>query len=171
MAELSRVDMGNLKDRLCSLQEEALLALAVPAQSHAFPRWFVKATDFPYWINRSGMTASRRSAIASPGDEGEVYAYTFVGRLVWAHLTAGYIGENDEAIDLAVPQVIEYIDRREKMQSAAFPEPVPWLDDFGFTDGTGYAVFPPSPAGTQQVGAEFIWRAEFTLPNLQTYLG
>lgn len=167
MSDLALVNMDEAKARLCALEEESLLALAVPIQSHAFPRWFVKATDFPYWINRSSRVMSQ----IGQGDEADTYVYTLTGRLVYAHLTAGYEGENDEAIDLAVPQVIEYVDRHEKMQSTLYPLPMNYLNQFNFIDGTGYMTFPPSPASAQQVGAEFVWRCEFILPNVQHYLG
>lgn len=168
MSNLAIVDMTAMKARLCALEEEAILALQSPPPAvHAFPRWVVGGTDFPYWINRSGRVMSQ----AGEGDEASTYVYTMIGRLVWAHLTAGYKGENDEQIDLAVPQVIEYLDRREKMQTALYPIAFPYLNQFYFTDGTGYMHFPPAASGTQQVGAEFQWRCEFVVPKQQVYLG
>lgn len=167
MSDLALVDLGAAKARLCALEVEALLAMTTPKQSYAFPRWFVKTTQFPYWINRSGRVLSGSGI----GEEGDLYTYTLVGRLVWGHITAGYEGEYDEAIDDAVPQIIEYTDARELMQSATYPTALLYLQRFSFIDGTGYMMFPPSAAGIQQVGAEFTWRCEFSLPNIQAYLG
>jgi hypothetical protein len=139
--------------------------------STAYPRWMAKHDgEKPYWINRVFSVQAVEGYDVDYGEELSVYDYTIATRLVVAHATAEYEGEVSEALDEYLPQVIEYCDSRELLQSAAYLTPLPYLIRASFTQGVGFNVFSASPAGVQQVGAEFFWRCQFTRKLTQAYI-
>lgn len=166
----SKVNVTDLKLRLCAIEVETLEALGV--SSTAYPRWMAKHDgDFPYWINRVFSVQTVEGYDVDDGEELSVYDYTIATRLVVAHASAEYEGEVSEALDEYLPQVIEYVDSRELLQSVSYPTSMPYLIRASFTQGVGFNVFGASPAGVQQVGAEFQWRCQFEKQLVQAYLG
>ena len=51
-----------------------------------------------------------------------------------------------------------------------YSTPMPYLIRASFTQGVGFTVFGASPAGVQQVGADFQWRCQFTKQLVQAYI-
>ena len=52
---MAKVDIKTAKLRLCAIQIEALLALATPITSYAYPRWYAKpeTSGTPWWFDFS----------------------------------------------------------------------------------------------------------------------
>lgn len=168
---MAKVDLFNLKERVCALEKEALAALTPSVTANAYPRWYLKneAGGKPYFINRIAAFTTEEG-FDDEGEEMSVYVYTVACRLVVAHVTADYSGELAEANDDYLTQVIEYIDEHELAQSAAYPTAMPYLTRLSSTGGVGFAIFPASPGGVQQAGAEFSFRAAFDKSLIQAYL-
>lgn len=167
---MANVDVHNLKLRCCALEKEALAALSPTVAAFAYPRWFAKSEKFPYFINRIAAIRAEEGT-DDYGEEMALLAYTVTTRLVVAHITAEYRGEVNEAIDEYLPQVIEYMDARELLQSVAYPLSMPYLIRASFSDGVGFNLFPPSLGGVSQVGADFNFRCEFVKSLTQAYEG
>lgn len=168
---MASVSVTALKLRLCAIEVEALAALSPAVTCSAYPRWTAKHDgDFPYWINRVLNFRTVEGYDVDYGEELEVYEYIVASRLIVAHVTAEYEGEVSEALDEMLPQVVEYADARELLQSAAYTTPMPYLLRASFAQGTGFSIFPPAPSGTQQVGAEFQWRCQFNKKLTQAYV-
>jgi hypothetical protein len=168
MSDTSPIALRELKDRIGAIMVEALANLPTPVQAVSFPRWYVKSSEFPYLIHRSAPITSVFGA-DDYGDEIATYAYTVTSRLIYAHITAGYEGEVDEAIDDAIPQIIQYLDARELLQCADFPDAMQYIREANFQACSGFQEFPLSVAGTIQAGAEFLWRVEFDVDQVQAF--
>lgn len=163
------VDLQQTKQRLCALEREALAALTPPILCEAFPRWVVKCETFPYWINRFPIFSADEGA-SDYGDEGAVYPYTITSMLVIAHSTSDWAGESEDLMDFVTPQVIEYCDARAHMQSAAYPDALPFLRRFSFVTG-GFTTVPRTVGnGGVAHGVTFQWRATFDKAIQQAYL-
>lgn len=162
------IDVSELKQRYCSLEKEALLSLNPSIVSEAFPRWYVKAETFPYWINRVPSLSAEEGA-DDYGDEGAIYVYTVNAVLVVAHVTSDIAGESDDLLDFVVPQVVEYIDARAHLQSEDFEDAMLFLRRASFVTG-GYTTLPPSVGGVSQFGVAFQWRNVFEKAIEQVFL-
>lgn len=168
---MANVSVTDLKLRLCAIEREALAALTPTVLSTAYPRWTAKHDgDMPYWINRVFSFGTVEGYDADYGEELSLYEYMVATRLVVAHATAEYEGEVSEALDEYLPQVVEYTDSRELLQSASYLTPMPYLIRASFAQGVGFTLFSPSPGGVQQVGADFQWRCQFNRKLIQAYL-
>lgn len=165
------INTSELINRLCALEVEAMNALATPLSSTAVPRWYWQQEQLPYWRNR----ISNVQLITTQGDDGEemeMYQYTLEAALMYAQVSEGYNGELDEAILQIIPQVIEYIDARELLQSntVGFEEGMNFLQKAWFVSGVGYNFFGKSAAGGEIVGPSFQFTAIFSKSLTQRYL-
>lgn len=168
---MASVNVTTLKLRLCAIEVEALAALTPTVTSSAYPRWTARHDgDYPYWINRVFSFAAVEGYDVDYGEEMVVYDYVVATRLVVAHATAEYEGEVSEALDEYLPQVVEYLDARELLQSASYLTPMPYLIRASFAQGSGFGIFGASPGGVQQVGCEFQWRCQFNKQLVQAYI-
>lgn len=170
---MAKVSALELKQRYCAIETEVMASLGVDCD--AYPRWLAKGANPIYWINRISAVRALEGA-DDYGEELSLYQYTVTARLVVAHVTADYDGEASEAIDLFLPEVIEYVDARELLQSQQtelgdFTAPMRYLIRAHFVNAVGYNIFPPSVGGVQQVGAEFQFDNEFNKSLIQAYLG
>lgn len=166
----SKVNIVEAKERLCAIEQEALLSLDSPVQSLALPTWNPRGVPAPFWMNRVVSVSVIEGYADDYGEELSLYRYTLGARLVVAHITADYEGEVSEANDLFLPQVIEYLDARELLQSGAFLDPLAYLVRAHFIQGTGFTAFPLSVAGTAWVGADFQWDCDFVKQTIQAYI-
>jgi hypothetical protein len=168
---MADIRVTDLKLRLCAIEMEALAAMTPSTSSTAYPRWTAKHDgEYPYWINRVFSLAAVEGYDVDYGEEMSVYEYVIATRLVVAHVTAEYEGEVSEALDEYLPQVVEYADSRELLQSDSYSTPMPYLIRASFAQGVGFNIFSPSPGGVQQLGAEFQWRCQFNRKLTQAYI-
>lgn len=175
----SKVSVNLLLYRSAAIEREAMQQLTAPVACEAFPRWFVKCETFPYWKNRLIGMQTVEGYADDYGEEMSLYRYTVGARLVVAHVTSEYEGELSDAVDLMIPEVVEYLDARELLQSAYvdaahslnFTTPMPYLIRAHVTAATGFTQFPPNASGTSQCGADFQWECDFNKQLVQAYLG
>ncbi len=160
------VDASELLARICAIEQEATTAIGVTSQ--AVPRWLYQQEATPYWRNRIGSVQLVTDS-SDDGQEFDVYRYTIETVLHYANASAGYNGEMDEAILAAFPQIIQVMDEREVLQSAAFPVGMNFLRYAYFTAGQGYLTLPYGAAGGVQIGSAFTWTAVFDKSILQSY--
>lgn len=159
------IDIQGLMDRCAALEKEALLALATPVTADAVPyfRHIQEAT--PYFTNRlDAFTIEGDSE-----DYDEVAPVVVVIRLIIGHVTEGYVGESDARLHLYIPQILEYFNKRELLQSAAYPTALDHLVLARITSCTGYREFQNSGVGGSQVGCEFRLEAQFIYRIEQAY--
>ena len=112
-------DTANACLRIAAIYEEALAALSTPVILDAIPYMTHWQETFPFATVQLGATLA-----ADQDDEGEdfdTYEITVVGRLYAAKLTDGVKGEFEPKLHLWIPQVMEYFNARERLQSAAYP--------------------------------------------------
>ena len=167
---MAKVDIKTAKLRLCPIEQEALLALATPITSYAYPRWYAKpeTSGTPWWVNR----VADFSSYEAPDDDGEEvanYNYTIVSRLIVGAVQADYTGEMADALDDAIPQIVEYLDEREMLQSASYTTMLPYLNRAHFVSGIGFVV--TQHDGANVIAADFQWLLEFEKALTQRYLG
>lgn len=164
------IDASNLLARVCAIEVEALLNLPTPIKSNAVPKWLCQQETLPYWRNRIASFQLETSP-SDDSQEMDVWVYVVGAQLVMAHYSEGYNGEVDEAILAAIPQVNDYFDARELLQSNAFAEPMKFLRWSWSIGGSGYETLGLSAAGAIQVGPTFQFRCVFDKYVEQAYLG
>lgn len=160
------IDTANLLARICAIEEAATLAIGFT--THAVPRWLYQQEKAGYWRNRIA-TAQLDTSPNDDGQEVDSYIYTIETALVYANASAGYNGEKDEDILAIFPQLVQYFDEREVLQSALFPTGTPFLRMSYFIAGQGYVTFPVGTAGGVQIGSTFTWRCIFDRFITQAY--
>lgn len=160
------INTSELLARICAIEEEATAAIGVT--SKAVPRWLYQQEQTPYWRNRIGNVQLVTDA-SDDGQEFDVYRYTVETVLHYANASAGYNGEMDEAILAAFPQIIQVMDEREVLQSAAYPVGMAFLRYAYFQAGQGYLTLPYGAAGGVQIGSAFTWTIVFDKQILQAY--
>lgn len=167
---MAKVDIKTAKLRLCAIEKDATLALTTPIISYAYPRWYAKpeTSGTPWWVNRVGEI-SAYEAQDDGGEEIAIYRYTIVSRLIVGNESAELTGELADALDDSIPQMIEYMDAREMLQSASYPTMLPYLNRASFANGSGFAL--AQHRGEQVVCADFQWLLEFEMALTQAFLG
>ena len=160
------IDAKQLLARYCVLEEEATLAIGFT--TNAVPRWLYQQERPKYWRNRIAQVQLETAYNEDDGQEYDVYRYTVEAQLVYAEASAGYDGEKDEDLLDIFPQIQEYIDAREVLQSsrvinAAQPylDGMPYLRYQHFTGGVEYVTFPYGTAGGVQIGSSFLFTCVF----------
>lgn len=160
------IDAKELLARICAIEEEATTAIGFT--SKAVPRWLYQQEVTPYWRNRIAA-AQLDVSVSDDGQEFDVYRYTVESALNYANVSAGYDGEQDEDILEIFPQLIQYFDEREVLQSAAYPIGMTYLRNAYFSAGQGYVTFPFGAAGGVQAGSTFTWTCVFDKYIQQAY--
>lgn len=154
------INLYPAKVRLAALEAEALASISVSAD--AVPHFFHEQERLPYWTNRTGDLQ-----IDGDGEELDTYAVTLVGRLYVAKLTDSVVkGEIERLLDEWIPVVIQYINERELLQSAAYPTALDDLTSCRVTSCRGYTEF----VADGKIGTEFIFVAQFEEAIEQAYL-
>lgn len=157
------LELTELMARHAAIDIEALAALATPVTADSKPYFWHTQEAFPYFTNRLGPYS-----VGFDSEDTDTIQIDVLKRLVIAHLTSGYIVENDAKLTAWVAQVIEYYNEREWLQSAAYPDELRYLIRARIVSGTGYTIFANSGIGqTIQVGTEFTVRCEFMHDILQ----
>lgn len=167
---MAKVDIKTAKLRICALETAALSGLSTPISSYAFPRWYAKPEGggTPWWVNRVADFSSYEAA-DDYGEEMSIYHYTIVSRLIVGAVQAEYTGEMADALDDAIPEVVEYVDAHEMLQSASYTAMLSYLRRAHFTNGVGFVVTQHND--TSVIAADFQWLLEFEKSLTQAYLG
>lgn len=160
------IDVKALLNRICALETEATAAIGFT--STAVPRWEYQQEQTPYWRNRVA-SAQLDVSLSDDGQEVDVYRYTVETALHYANISAGYAGEQDEAIQEIFPQIIQYFDEREVLQSTTYPAGMTFLRLSHFLAGQGYTLFSIGAAGGVQAGSTFTWMCVFDRFITQAY--
>lgn len=164
---MAAIDTSEMMARICAIEEAATLAAGF--SSHAFPRWLIQSERMPYWINRIANVTLETAYSVDDGQEMDVYRYTVEAALIYSHSSAGYNGEKDEDILALFPQIVQYFDEREVLQSASYADGMTWLRYAHFLSGVGYMTFPPSASGGTPIGSLFTWNLVFDKYVQQVY--
>ncbi len=148
------INATELIARICAIEVEAMAVLGITCT--AVPRWQYQQELCPYWRNRIVSV----QLITDSGDDGQEvdsYRYTIGSALNYANVSAGYDGEKDAELITVIPQIIQYFDEREVLQSAAYPVGMDFLRYAYFQAAEGYVNFPYGAAGGLQMGSTFAW--------------
>lgn len=150
------LDYQALMARIVVNEKAALAALSPTVVADAVPRFWHTQESFPYFTNRLGSLS-----VDFDSEDIDLVTQDVTMRLVIGHLTSGYVGENDDKLQLWLPQLHEYFNEREGLQSATYLTRLTNLTRARIVSGTGYIVFVNSPiGGVAQVGAELTIRCE-----------
>lgn len=160
------VDLTDILNRICALEQEGMLAASPSVGCKAVPRFIYTQEDFPYWTNRvAQMTADDDS------QDFRVYEYDITARLVIGHVTQGYRGQNDALLQAWLPHMIQWFDERELLQSTTYADaPETPLLRATVVGMLGFREFMNNSIGqTIQVGAEITIRCRFEEAITQAY--
>jgi hypothetical protein len=143
--------MINLQDvfvRVAQMQKEAL----APVDVDTYPFGYFEQGATPYFINRLGASSidlyGGSDIFSSPT--------TIQMRLVIAHITEGYRGDNYERLRGYIEDVLQYFGTHPRLNSAVYPTtPNYLLGDATIVSHTGEILFQNSGIGVLQVGVEF----------------
>ncbi len=162
------MDLTNLKDRACAIEQEAFLTLATPKELKTFNYYFATSEKLPYTTHRiQGLPInydgnSETEAFLNP---------RLVIRVVVGHLTDKYRGENDAIIDTYISLLVPYFANRKWFQSVAYPTRPLDLIYSEPIDAGGFMVFDNRGfAGVSQVGFELVIACRFPQYVDQVYL-
>lgn len=152
-------------DRLAAIEIEALAAMtpAVTADAKAYMLHTQEA--FPYFMHRVGTMS-----IESDSHDFDVYEVEVTARLVVGHMTEGYHGQPESVLYSYIPVVIESINARELLQSAAYPTALDGLIGARVDNASGLRVFEAAGIQPRQVGTEFTVVCTFEDDLTQKYL-
>lgn len=159
------INVEALMLRLAALEKEALGALSPAVIADAVPRFVWAQEAFPYFTNRLGAIG-----VDEDSEDFDVYTIDVVARLVIGHVTEGYVGETDTRLQTWIPHLIQYVNKRQLLQSAAYPLALDDITQARVVSCTGFTIFANTIIGATQVGTEFTIRAEFEMPIEQQYL-
>lgn len=161
------IDLQTTLLRVVALQKEALLALTTPVVADAFPYFLHTQATFPYFINRIGEWTSEGDS-----EDFDQDTYTVIMRLVIAHATSGYQGDNDNNLYTYIPQIKTYFNERQLLQSAAYPTRPDDLTWARCGEGTGLLLFKHTGVNGEvtQVGTEWTLTCNYSELIEQQYL-
>lgn len=150
--------------RVAALEKEALAAMTPAVVADAVPYFLHTQEAFPYFTNRIGGDAIESDSHDFDRDE-----ITVLMRLVIGHATEGYTGEPETKLYTYMPQIKEYINERELLQSAAYPTAMLSLIESRITGHNGFRVFQNVGLSATQVGTEFTLTCSFDESIEQAY--
>lgn len=142
--------------RVAALEIEALAALSPTVVADAKPYFLHTQEAFPYFTNRMGG-----DSVGSDSHDFDRDEITVIMRLVIGHVTEGYQGEPETNLYTWMPQVKEYINERELLQSNTYPTAMISLLDARVTGHNGFRVFQNTGLSATQVGTEFTLLCNF----------
>ena len=154
------IDANQLLERAVAIAQEAITIVGLT--SDGYPFFWHTQTSYPYVTARIGAVE-----VGEDGEELDTYAYTVTLRIVIGHFTENYNGALETKLYEIIPVLIQRINERELLQSAAFPLAMDSIDFARVVGAVGYGVFGFSPAGSPQIGGEVSLRATFTEPLTQ----
>lgn len=151
-------------DRLAAIEIEALAGMtpAVTADAKAFMLHTQEA--FPYFVHRVGNLN-----IDYDSHDFDTYEVEVTARLVVGHMTEGYHGQPESVLYSYIPVVIEAINARELLQSAAYPTALDGLVGARVSGSSGMRVYESAGIQPRQVGTEFTVVCEFLDDLTQRY--
>lgn len=152
-------------ERLAAIEVEALANLTPPIDADAKPFAIWQQEAFPYFTHRTGGIT-----VESDSHDLDVYEVEIVVRLVFGHVTEGYRGQSDERLNTWIPVVMNAINARELLQSAAYPDALDGLIGARCTFCTGQRTIETAGVQARQVGTEFTVVLQFQDDLTQEYL-
>lgn len=155
--------LNRLLERIVIVQQAAVASVTT---SDAVPYFYHTQEDFPYFTNRISDNAPDTD---SPADL-QTRAYTVTMRLVVAHLTAGYVGENEALLYELIP-LVETAFSSDQWLASDDGSVIEELDAVGvqFSRSRGMTVFSNAGIEAQQLGTEFTLRASFDIDLYPRY--
>lgn len=135
----------------------AIAKEALPELSGA-PYFFHSQSDFPYMVFRLGSTD-----YASNSEDIEDTDMVVIMRLVVAHLTEGYSGENEDTFYSYRATIRRAFARQYFLTSEEYPTPLDAISPRGcfLLSDTGLRVFNTLGITAQQIGTEFTLSVPF----------
>lgn len=112
-------DLENAADRIAAIYAEALAALPTPVVLDTKPYMTHWQEAFPFATVQIGPVLAPTED--DKGQDFDTYEITITGRLYVANLTDGVKGEVERKLQVWIPQVMEYFNARERLQSVAYP--------------------------------------------------
>lgn len=145
---MAAIDVAALVDRIIAIEQEAFAAL-VPARTvDAVNHFFHEQEVFPYLTHRLGAVT-----VDGDSEEQDVYTVQIIARVVIGQLTAGYRGQPTDELYSYLPHLMDTLNRRVRLQSAAYPVAMPDLIEARVGSASGFGVFGRGD-GTGQVGSD-----------------
>lgn len=146
--------------RLIAMEHEALDAAIVSLMGNgdrtgitAVPIIFYEQSATPYIVHRVGPSVADNIA-----EDFSIRTYDVFIRVVIGHLTANYIGENEELVDEIIPLLEDYLLKHPMMttDTGTFTTQPTWLFPEGIELGetTGVISFQIGGIGSTHVGEE-----------------
>lgn len=152
-------------ERLAAIEVEALAGLTPPIDADAKPFSIWSQEAFPYFTHRTGGIT-----VEPDSQDIDLYEVEVVARLVIGHVTEGYRGQSDERLNTWIPVIMNAINARELLQSAAYPVALVGLIGARCTFCTGQRVIETAGVQARQVGTEFTIVLQFADGLTQEYL-
>ena len=152
--------------RVRDLEIEALAALSTPKTADAVEYFYHFQEEFPYFTNRIGGLD-----VGADSEDLDIYTYQVIMRLVIEHLTADYVGATESSLQLYIPQVVNYFNSRQWLQttSGSYDTAMLSLREARITNVTGYRIFTDAGISAQQVGTEFVLSCQFVEEITQVF--
>lgn len=150
------IDLDAALDRITENEIAALAALSTPETADAKPYFYHWQESFPYFTNRVGPIT-----MADLGEEFDNPTYGVIMRLVIAHLTADYHGQNEDKLKLWIPQVITYFHAHPRLQTDTYKIGLSQIEEARITNCTGFRIFQNAGISELQIGCEFTLQISF----------
>jgi hypothetical protein len=148
------VDLDGAIDRMVALQLEVMAVIGEPAD--AKPYFYHTQESFPYWTNRVGPLS-----LEDNEEDFDEPTYTVISRLVIAHVTADYSGQNEDKLKTWIPQIVTYFHARPWLGTATANAGLNSLLRARISGCTGFRIFQNAGIQPLQVGCEFTHLLEF----------
>jgi hypothetical protein len=147
------VDAQELLKRARDLQIEALAALSTPVSADAKEYLFHTQEDYPYFVNRIGNID-----VGADSEDIDLYTYQVIMRLVIGHMTSGYKGEPESNLQLYIPQVVNFFNSRQWLQTTSgdYDDAMTSLMEARITSVSGFSIYESAGISASQVGTEFV---------------
>lgn len=158
------VNVNEAVDRLIAIEVEAMAALSSPVTVEAVKQFLYAGEVYPYITHRMAATA-----IGADSEQEDTLTIDVIVRLVIGHATQGYHGQNDQQLYTYIPQIVDYINSRQRLQSASYPTALSRLRFARVVSVTGLTAFQNSGIAETQVGTEFTVRCTFINRIEQAY--
>lgn len=124
-------DLEEALQRLCYIEQELTPgAVAVAAA-------FYHQEQFPFWTNR----AEEFPVAHDDFDQIYIVNYKVVARQVVASFEEDYRQDAETGLWIQIPQTIDYLEKRQFLQSNAAPTSMPYLDPLGMTVDGGKTLY------------------------------
>jgi hypothetical protein len=150
---MTDIDLNETLNRCCKVSEAALLPVILETR----PYFYYFGEYFPYMTWRVGA-----DDITDEGsEETDIDSYLIIGRLIIAHITEGYDGENEESLYTYIPLLKTAFNSNINLQSDTYPIAQLHLIEARLGRTTGYKIFMDGGVKTIQVGCEFPLTCKF----------